>query len=532
MARGNRFVRGAAILAGAGMVSKVLGSVYTIVLQNIIGDRGLGLYNMAYPIYATLVILATAGLPVAVSKFVAERSAVGDRAGAGHVLWVSAVIMGAIGAAGFCLLFFGAEPYAALVGNPDAAWAVRAVSPAMLLVPVMSVIRGYFQGFQDMTPTAVSQVTEQAVRVTTIIGLAWWIMRSGGSPEWAAAGAAFGAVTGAAAGCAVLWWRMARSGILTRAAGAGGGNLERGWGRDLMLYALPVSFGALAVPLINNMDALTVVNSLKMAGLSSHTATEMFGWLSGRAFKLMILPATLAGAVAVALLPSVATAVTRRDWRTANRQVELGLRLTVWLSFPAAVGLILIAEPVDRMLFRDTSGVTAIQITALAMVFSSVQVTASSILQSVGRPWAPVWHLGLAVALKGVLNLLWVPRWGIDGAAAATVAAYGTAAALNVWTVMASTGLVLRIRQLFWRPLIASLGMAAAVELVATPLGAATGDGRWGSAVVTLASVGLGGFTYCLLLLIVGGFTRGELEAVPRVGPVLARVGARFGWLK
>ncbi|MBX6395127.1 MAG: polysaccharide biosynthesis protein [Alicyclobacillaceae bacterium] len=531
MARGNRFVRGAAILAVAGAISKVLGSVYTIVLQNIIGDRGLGLYQMAYPIYATLVILATAGLPVAVSKFVAERVATGDMDGARRVLVVSSVIMGVIGAACFCLLFFGADAYARLVGDADAGWAVRAVAPAMLLVPVMSVVRGYFQGFEDMTPTAVSQVAEQAVRVTTIIFLALWIMATWRSPEWAAAGAAFGAVTGAVAGCAVLWWWMCRRSVLFR-PGRRGSAADPGWGRELLMYAIPVSLGALAVPLIQNIDALTVVNALKEAGVSQQTATEMFGWLSGRAFKLMILPATFANAVAVALLPSVTAAVARRDWRRANSQVELGLRLTVWIALPASVGLILIAGPVDQMLFKDTSGVGAIQIIALATVFSSVQVTASSILQSVGRPWAAVRHLALAALLKVVLNILWVPAWGIEGAAAATVVAYGTAAVLNVWTVMAATGLVLRLRQVFWRPLVAAAGMAAAVELVMAPLQAAAGEGRLGAALVSILAVGLGIVVYILFLLIVGGFTRGELEAVPHVGPVLARVGQRFGWLK
>ncbi|ATY83630.1 polysaccharide biosynthesis protein [Kyrpidia spormannii] len=532
MTRGNRFVRGAAVLAGAGLVSKVLGSVYTIFLQNIIGDRGLGLYQMAYPIYATLVILATAGLPVAVSKFVAERAAVDDAAGASRVFRVSAAIMGAIGAAGFCLLFFGAERYAAFVGNPDAALALRAVAPAMLLVPVMSVARGYFQGFQEMMPTAASQVAEQTVRVITIISLSWWMMVQWHSPEWAAAGAAFGAVTGALAGCAVLWRDMTRGPMIWGWGSRGDSGLDSRWGKDMVLYALPVSLGALAVPLINNVDALTVVNSLKAAGLSSGVATEMFGWLSGRAFKLMILPATFAGAVAVALLPSLTSAMTRRDLKAANHQVELGLRLTLWLSLPASIGLILLAAPVDRMLFRDTSGLAAIQITSLAMVFSSLQVTASSILQSVGRPWAPVWHLAVAVAAKGILNVLWVPRWGIEGAAAATVVAYAVAALLNIVTVMSSTGLVLHVRQLFWRPLVASIGMAAVVALVLQTLGGETGANRWESAMVALSAVVLGGIAYFVLLLIVGGFSRGELESLPRVGPVLARVGTRFGWLK
>lgn len=531
MTRVNRFIRGAAVLTVAGILSKILGSVYTIVLQNIIGDRGMGLYQMAYPIYAALVILATAGLPVAVSKFVAERVARGDLAGARKVFRASAAAMGAVGVGCFALLFFGADEYARLVGDPEAVWAVRAVAPAMLLVPVMSVVRGYFQGFEMMEPTAASQVVEQGVRVATIVAAALWIMAVWNSPAWAAMGAAFGAVTGAAAGCAVLLWWVRR-----HAAWFWGrdrvARLEPGWARELLNYAVPVSLGALAVPLINNIDALTVVNALKQAGVPQGTATEMYGWLTGRAFKLMILPAALANAVAVALLPSIASSIAARDWRGANAQAELGIRLTVWLALPASVGLILLAGPVDRMLFRDEAGVRAIQITAAATVFSSLQVTVSSVLQSIGRPWAPVRHLAVGAAVKWLLNLWWVPRWGIEGAAAATVAGYAAAAVLNLWSAAWNTGIVLRLKRLFWHPLVASAGMAAAIGLVLDPVGAAAGEGRIGAAVTALTGVLLGMAVYGSLLLVVGGFSRGELEAIPRVGPALARVGVRLGWVK
>ncbi|MGZ4164214.1 MAG: oligosaccharide flippase family protein, partial [Tumebacillaceae bacterium] len=130
MTERNLFLRGALILGLAGILSKVLGSVYTIFLQNIIGDRGIGLYQMAYPIYSTLLILSTAGFPVAVSKFVAEHIALGDYIGAKKVFRVSTVLLAMTGVAFFLLLFFGADQFAELFGDQDATYAIRMIAPA------------------------------------------------------------------------------------------------------------------------------------------------------------------------------------------------------------------------------------------------------------------------------------------------------------------------------------------------------------------------------------------------------------------
>ena len=158
MTERNMFLRGALILGLAGIFSKLLGSVYTIFLQNIIGDRGIGLYQMAYPIYSTLLILSTAGFPVAVSKFVAEHIALGDFTGAKKVFRVSFFLLFFSGLGFFLLLFYGAEMFAVWFGDRDAMYAIKLIAPALLSVPIMSAIRGYFQGWQRMEPTATSHV--------------------------------------------------------------------------------------------------------------------------------------------------------------------------------------------------------------------------------------------------------------------------------------------------------------------------------------------------------------------------------------
>jgi Membrane protein involved in the export of O-antigen and teichoic acid len=200
-----RFLQGAAILAAASLISKILGVFYRVPYKAITGDVGLYAYAQVYPIYSTLLILATAGFPIAVSKIVAEKLAVGDVAGARRVFHVAAAFLSATGVACFALLFFGAPLIAALMGDPQLTMPIRMVSTALLVVPVMAAIRGYFQGQQNMMPTGVSQVLEQLVRIATILVLAIWAMETGRGVYAAASGALFGSFTGALAGWPSCW---------------------------------------------------------------------------------------------------------------------------------------------------------------------------------------------------------------------------------------------------------------------------------------------------------------------------------------
>lgn len=540
MKEGNLFLKGAMILAVAGIISKVMGSVYTIFLQNIIGDRGLGLYQMAYPIYSTLLILSTAGFPIAVSKFVAEHAAIGDYLGAKKVFRIALVLLFLTGVIFFFLLFYGAPWYAKISGDPDAVYAIEAIAPALLIVPVMSAIRGYFQGWQQMEPTAVSQVLEQFVRVGTIIIAAVMIIRMGYDEKWAAAGAAFGAVTGAIVSLVVLILYMWRRRVYVRNDFRMKNKVvsESNWAiiKKLFYYALPVSLGALVVPMMNNVDLITVVNLLKQGGTVQSQATEMFGLLSGRAFKLMLLPSTFATAIAAALMPAIAAALAQRDQRQAYQRMELAMRMTILVALPATVGMAILAEPIDITLFTDNQGTSTIMAISLATLFSSLQLTTSAILQGMGLVYAPVRNLLIGGVIKFGLNLLFVPLWGIVGAAVATVVAYAIATLLNLLDVYRKAGVVFDVRALVTRPLMASVIMGAIVlathkQLLPLFLEGFT-KARTAYAADTLITITVAGIVYGFALLVTGTLQRKDIESIPRIGLPASRLLLRFGLIK
>ncbi|MGB9791464.1 MAG: oligosaccharide flippase family protein, partial [Thermacetogeniaceae bacterium] len=198
--RGESFLGGAFVLTLAGIIVKALGAFYRIPFTRIVGSEGIGLYQMAYPVYTTLLALSTTGIPVAVSLLVAERGACGDRAGARQVFRLSFALLFFLGLLLSLLLFWAAPGIAGgVLGDPRASYPLMAIAPAVFIFSLVSAFRGYFQGWRLMWPTAVSEVIDQVVRVATVLWAA--VSLVGRGVELAAAGAAFGAVTG---GCASL----------------------------------------------------------------------------------------------------------------------------------------------------------------------------------------------------------------------------------------------------------------------------------------------------------------------------------------
>jgi polysaccharide transporter, PST family len=534
MSKTGGFVHGAMLLAGAAVVTKLLGSIYTIVLQNIIGDHGMGLFQMAYPIYATLLAIATAGFPVAISKLVSEQLALGDHVAVKKTFRVALGLLSVLGVITFSILFFGAETWARVAGDVNSAWAIRAIAPALLIVPLMSVIRGYFQGYQKMEPTAASQIVEQFIRVATIIGLAFWLVGQGYGADVSAAGAAFGAVTGAVAGFVLLVYYWFRKHPKTTANPASKRVSTRLLTKRLLYYAFPISLGALVVPLMNNVDVITVVNLLKKTGESQAVATAQFGLLSGRAFKLMMLPTTLATGIGIAVMPAVSEALTLGYRRLVAERIDMAMRLTVLLALPASLGLSLLAIPVDISLFRDSQGASTIAVMAYATLFASVQTTAAAVLQGSGWVYVPVFNLMFAALVKLLGNLLLIPRFGIEGAAAATVISYATASLLNLWCMKRFVRENVQWVRWFIKPLLAT-GVMGAVVFACERQWELWHGFLWSRAVTLISCVvmiSLGIFMYIVALMVTGVLTNREIGAVPKIGGHLVTWCSKLGLIR
>ncbi|HEY8342680.1 MAG TPA: polysaccharide biosynthesis protein [Calditerricola sp.] len=533
-----RLLQGAAILAAASLISKILGVFYRVPYKAITGDVGLYAYAQVYPIYSTLLILATAGFPLAVSKIVAEKLAVGDVAGARRVFHVAAAFLAASGAACFVLLFFGAPWIAGLMGDVQLTTPIRMVSTALLVVPVMAAIRGYFQGQQNMMPTGISQVLEQLVRITTILVLAVWAMETGRGVYAAASGALFGSFTGALAGLAVMLVYLRRDKLRFSVGPAASAPEPPGAViKTILALSLPIALGSLILPLMQLADSFTVKNVLDWAGLAD--VSGIWKGVYDRGQPLVQFSSFFAAALSLALVPSIAEANARGQRALIQTRTELAVRMTVIVGWPASLGLAVIMEPVNTMLYGDPAGSFALAVLAFSTLFATVNVTAASILQGLGAVMVPVRHLFIGVAVKLGLNVALIAafsRAGADmaiaGAALATVIGYAVAMLLNMRALRVRTGMRAARKALVVKPLVASLIMAAAVYGVYTVLHAALlGLGlplRAASVVESLALTALGAAVYGVAVLRLGAVSRRDLELVPktrRLVPLLVRLG-------
>lgn len=532
--RHRSFVSGAAVLMGAGLAAKVLGAVTRVLLTRLLGTEGIGLYQMAYPLYAFVLVVAVSGIPVALSRLISERLASGDPAAAQHLFRVALGALFVSGTLATAGLVFGAGLLAtALFPDPRVVYSLRSVAPAIGLVAVQAGLRGFFQGHQDMRPTAVSVVVEQVGRVATILLLGTLLLPHG--VEYAAAGATFGAVTGALLGLAVLGIWYLGSARRDRARTPGGvwsppraaveGPLTT-LARILSL-SLPVTAGALSMPVTMAVAAVLVPGRLVALGLSPAAATDLFGQLSGVALTLVAFPGMFSQSLATSLVPEVAGRLAAArgpgGLRAAGDQAAEGLRLAVAMGLPAGVGLTLLAEEVCGLLFASPESAAALRSVAPGTVFLAVQHTTTGLLFGLGRAVEPARNLGVAALLTGVLIWALLPAYpGVTGAGLAIVAGFCCAAVLNVRDLARVVPLHPRLAgPLIVRPALATAGMAVAAGMVRAALAGATGS----AAAVTAGALAAGVLAYLALAVLLGVVTREELALLPVIGTPLA------GWL-
>lgn len=542
MTRGKQsFMKGAAILGVAALFTKLLGAVYRIPYQNITGNEGMFVYQQVYPLYSTLLILATAGFPIAISKLVSERLAQGDVIGAQRIFRVTTTALTVTGLFFFLLLYTSAPFIAQWMGSEALlTLPIRAVSFALLIVPLMSVIRGYFQGQQNMTPTAASQVAEQSVRVTTILLLSWWFISTGAGVVYAGAGAVFGAFTGAVAGLILLliYWgrnrRLERQQVVREPVSFAKTTRESPWAilRTLMMLSIPISIGALVLPLFSLVDSFTVANLLEKAGFTTAAAIDGKG-VYDRGQPLIQFAAFFATALSLSIVPAVAEARIRGEERKVRERASLALRLTLLFGLPASVGLAVVAGPTNVMLYKDDAGTAALAILAFTALFSTLGMTSSGILQGVGQVSLPARNLLIGVGVKFLLNLFLIPLWDIRGAAVATVTGYAVATSLNLLALRGKLGNLFRLKRTGFSMVVATGLMIVAV--VATMKGTLMAVAGWESTrlamtVVSLTGVTAGALVYGSAALFLGVMEPNELMRIPKIGPKLVGFLDQYGW--
>lgn len=543
-------LRGAFILGAAAILSKLIGTIQKIPLQNIGGDGVFGIYTTIYSFYAFLAVFVTAALPAAISKHVAERIAGADERGVRNVLRAGLLAGCCIG----LLMALGMWSLAPLlsewIGSEHTLLPLRAVALALLVVPPMAALRGFFQGQQQALPTAVSQIAEQIVRVGVMIALLLSLSSAGASDERIAAGAAFGSFAGGAAGLLVMlafWQHYRRKGGTelreqTLAVPASEslfpnvGSVDhhdgsvRSWIKTLLIYAVPVFIGSLSQPLLGLVDTLTVPRMLQNGGWGDLAAMEQFG-IYNRGIPIVQLVFMLATSLSMLLLPAIAEAKARGEEKRIALSASLALRWLWLLGLTAAAGLAVLAGPVNVMLYADDQGTDALRWTALSAAGGTLGIVSAALLQGMGAVRAPALFLLISAALKLLLNLLLVPLMGISGAALAGAVSYMIAALLGVMLLARLTGLRRGVRRMLFQPLLlAGLTALAAysVRLLADGLLTAAGfGGRTGALLISVSGVAAGVLAFAAALIYTRAVSDSELSALPG-GAKLAALARRL----
>ena len=528
----SKILKGTAILGIAGIFVKILGAVFRIPLTALIGTDGMAYYGYAYPLYSLFLVIATAGIPVAISRMVSEKIAYNDFSGAQRVFRVSRWLLLAIGVFAFAVCFFGAELIAKYVSKDmGAVLPIKAIAPALIFVPVMSAYRGYFQGRQNMNPTAISQFIEQIFRVAVGLILASVMVAQG--LEMAAAGATFGATVGSIAGLLIIMliYALNKKAINYHIRQSRQIHTERrkkektmAIVKQILIIAIPITIGASILPLVNFADSAIVTRRLLDGGFTDVEARELWGQLSGYCNTMVGLPQVLTQAVAVAMVPAIAAAYKLRNRAEIDENINLGMRISMIIGMPCAAGMIALAEPILLLLFSSEaasaiSAAPTLMVMCLGVPLMALLQTTNGILQGVNRQVLPMKNLAIGAVAKIILTyvLVAIPSLNIKGAAIGSVFVYGIALILNLRDMKRYTKVRVDFMLTYIKPTAASVIMGVCAFASYKILFGALGS----NSLATLGAVVVGVIVYAVLILATKAITKEEIGRLPKGGKLV-----------
>ncbi|MCI3923656.1 stage V sporulation protein B [Paenibacillus sp. TRM 82003] len=424
------FIRGTMILLAAGLFNRILGFVPRIALPRVVGAEGVGLYQLGYPLLIVLLTILTSGIPLAVAKLVAAAESEGNERKVKDVLRVALAVTFLIALLLTAVLVFGASWISSgLLNDTRVYYTLLTMSPMLLIVGISAVFRGYFQGRQNMIPTAMSQMTETVVRIVAMLALAFALLPQG--IEMAAAGAMLGVTIGETCGLAVIVYQYKRTRKSYQAfhkavIGSEGGRKRRALRSLSQLFriALPVTGSRMVGSASYFLESVMTVKALAIAGVAVAAATTQYGTLQGMVIPVLLLPGVLTYALSVSLVPSLSEAAARGDTAVIHKRLHQSLRLALVSGAPFAVLMYVLAEPICYFLYHDAEVGGMLRLMAPVALFLYFQSPLQATLQALDRPGTALLNTFYGAAIK--LTLIYVlatqPQFGI----------YGVLAAINV----------------------------------------------------------------------------------------------------
>lgn len=518
------FLGGAAVLAAAVAIVKLIGAVYKIPLGNIIGDEGKAHFTVAYNIYNLLLTISTAGLPLAISKLTSEAHALGRENEKRKLFRTAIWLFFGLGTVFSLVMFFGSAQLASFMNDPLAFWSIRALAPAVFCVCLLACMRGYTQGQGNMTPTAVSQILEALCKLGFGLSLAWYFLQLGRGVELAAAGAILGVTIGTVMSMLFLIFYLLTHRDRTQSLDVpdSSGTLMK----KVLLIGVPITLSNSAMSIITLIDSKIVLGRLEsISSLLPETPTALYGQYTF-GMDLINLPPSFVYPVTMSLIPFAAAAMARKDNAGANRIISSAFRLIAILAIPAGVGLSVLSGPILRMLYPAQPEAAAaagphLQVLGIACIFICLMTLTNAILQSYGHERIPICTMIAGGITKIVMNYVLVgnPNINIHGAPISTLCCYLVICGLNLFFVWKYSPEKPRYLQLFTKPVVASvlMGLMAWAGYGLTLRVLTGGEYAYGaSALATMIGIGAGVVVYGVLVIALGILRAEDLQSVPK----------------
>ena len=518
------FLGGAAVLAAAVAIVKLIGAVYKIPLGNIIGDEGKAHFTVAYNIYNLLLTISTAGLPLAISKLTSEAHALGRENEKRKLFRTAIWLFFGLGTVFSLVMFFGSAQLASFMNDPLAFWSIRTLAPAVFCVCLLACMRGYTQGQGNMTPTAVSQILEALCKLGFGLSLAWYFLQLGRGVELAAAGAILGVTIGTVMSMLFLIFYLLTHRDRTQSLDVpdSSGTLMK----KVLLIGVPITLSNSAMSIITLIDSKIVLGRLEsISSLLPETPTALYGQYTF-GMDLINLPPSFVYPVTMSLIPFAAAAMARKDNAGANRIISSAFRLIAILAIPAGVGLSVLSGPVLRMLYPAQPEAAAaagphLQVLGIACIFICLMTLTNAILQSYGHERIPICTMIAGGITKIVMNYVLVgnPDINIHGAPISTLCCYLVICGLNLFFVWKHSPEKPKYLQLFTKPVVASvlMGVMAWAGYGLTLRVLTGGEYAYGaSALATMIGIGAGVVVYGVLVIALGILRAEDLQSVPK----------------
>lgn len=535
------FVVQGSILAIASIVARIIGMIYRVPVTRIIGDYGNGVYAFAYEVYNMMLLISCYSLPTAISKLVAARTHDGEHKNGYKIFKAGLIFVIIVGSLAAIFTFVMADFISTnLMKDSMISLSLRVLAPTILVVAVMGVIRGYFQGLGTMLPTAISQIIEQIINAIVSVLGAYYLFSYGSkialvlqnekyAPAYGAAGSALGTFLGAIVGFIFLLFmltiykRVLKKRMLKDRA------VHTDSYREIymMLFVTVVPI-ILSTAVYNStvfIDQTIFNNVMNNKGVTNYT--ELFGVFTGKYRLLVNVPVAFASAMASSTIPSLTAAVASRDRKLINRKINISIRFIMMIAFPCTVGLAVLGSPMVQLLFNDNSilPVNLLRMGSIAVVLYSLSTLSNGILQGLNRMKVPVRNATISLVIHVILIYLMLEfaNLNIYAVVLANIIFALIICVLNAWEIKKVTGYRQEIYKSFLVPIISSAIMGIAAYLFYFLMCKLTKN-------ITISfvfSFAIAVVVYAVVFLRMKGFTEDELASLPK-GKMLVKVARKF----